>query len=265
VTGPDSISAPLAYPGEPPSSPAALVLPAALTEFVPSAAPLGEWAPVGQSGDGTLDRALAAAGAAPMAVRTPVLAVGSNASPAQLRRKFSRAGVPVVVPITAVAVHGIAVGVSAHVSRPGYVPATPVPNPAETSRLFITWLDARGLDVMDETEPNYDRLRLEDTCAVELPPDSQLLQGCLLYVSRHGYLTDQLGRPRKLPDQRTLITALLAEVPGLAVIAGTTPDEWVRRSASAHVRNQIRESFLAAGIVRTDGVPARPPRLPSPS
>ncbi len=69
--------------------------------------------------DRPLDSLLQAAGGPPTAARTPVLAVGSNASPAQVRRKMANAGLATQVPITAVRVRGLTVGVSAHVSRPG--------------------------------------------------------------------------------------------------------------------------------------------------
>lgn len=254
MTGVDPISAPLTYPGQAPDGPAVLVLGDTLTELAPATTPVGEWTAAAGGETRSLDSILAGAGAEVMTARTPVLAVGSNASPAQLRRKFKRVGGRAIVPITAVTVHGIAVGVSAHVSAPGYVPATAVPVPAAVSRLFVTWLDTEGLAVMDATEPNYNLVGLDAACTVELSP-GHLVPGCLLYVSKHGYLTDRLGEPRKLTDQRTLLTALLADVPGLAAVVGATPEEWVRRAADARVRDRIKEMFRAAGLVRGGDVP----------
>src|SRR5690349_16856734 len=72
---------------------------------------------------GPLDEALQAAGGTPMAGRQPVLAFGSNASPAQLSTKFAamdrehRA-----LPVLRGSVAGFALGHSAHISNPGYVP-----------------------------------------------------------------------------------------------------------------------------------------------
>jgi hypothetical protein len=249
MTGLDPISSPLAYPGEAPTSTAVLVLDDALPELMPSAAPPGEWAALGQPGH-SLDSLLAAAGAAPMSARTPVLAVGSNASAAQLRRKFSRARKQIAVPITAATVHGLAVGVSAHVSVPGYVPATPIPQDAAVvSNLFVTWLDETGLAVMDETEPNYHRVTLDAGCEVRLPGGGGVAP-CLVYVSRHGYLLTGNGTPRQLTDQRSLIRGLLADVPGLAALAGADPMEWLTRTRDPSVREEIREMFRSAGLVR---------------
>jgi len=57
--------------------------------------------------------------------RVPVLAVGSNACPAQLRHKMAQSGVSGTIPLVKARVGGIGVGVSAHVSLMGYVSASP--------------------------------------------------------------------------------------------------------------------------------------------
>jgi hypothetical protein len=183
------------------------------------------------------------------ASRTPVLAVGSNASPAQLQRKLSNVGRPTLVPITAVSVHGLVVGVSAHVSRPGYLPATPVPSADARSDLWILWLDEAELAAVDATEPNYDRIRLPDRCPVRLTT-GQPVTGCWVYLSRHGYLLNEAGEPRRLTDQPTLISALLAEIPALASLGGTSPQQWIERTHDAAVRDAIREIFGSMGLVR---------------
>ena len=199
--------------------------------------------------DVPLDWFLRNAGGALAFSRIPVLAVGSNASPAQVRRKMANAGLPTLVPITAVSVHALAVGVSAHVSRPGYLPATPVPDPDAVSDLWVVWLDADALRAMDATEPNYRRIRLSSRYAVQLAP-GQPVAGCWVYVSRHGYLLNAAGDPRRLTDQATLITALLAEIPALPPLVGTTPQEWIERTRDAEIRDTVREVFRRAGLVR---------------
>ena len=70
--------------------------------------------------------------------RAPVLAGGSNACPGQLRHKMAESGLDV--------------GVSAHVSRFGYVSASPVKAPRALSELFVIWLDRRQLEVIDASE-----------------------------------------------------------------------------------------------------------------
>ena len=92
--------------------------------------------------------------------RHAVLAVGSNASPGQLRHKFGTQFRQSIVPMTLAVAHGIVPGVSAHVSKAGYVPVTPVSEPGSASQLFVLWLPDNELQVLDRTEPNYNRILL---------------------------------------------------------------------------------------------------------
>jgi hypothetical protein len=266
----DPLTAPLTYPGLPPQRPAVLVTGSEIFVIRPvRAAGLGQWtirpgglAPdenagsPGPAGPGEpLDYFLREHAAPPIARRMPVLSVGSNASPAQIRRKMANAGLRPVVPITRVRVRGLAVGVSAHVSRAGYVPATPVADRAAVSDLWALWLDPEALRALDATEPNYQRIRLPSRYPVHLRPGPPV-RGCGVYVSRHGHLIDRAGEPRRLTDQATLITRLLADVPALMALAGTSPGEWIRRTRDEGVRNGIRDLFLAAGIVRKTPIEA---------
>lgn len=283
TSGDDPLTAPLTYPGLPPQRPAVLVTTteifgvepvpaAALAQWIVTsatpAAPGGAPAPDGPAGAATpLDRFLQDQGTPPVAQRTPVLSVGSNASPAQIRRKMASAGLHPVVLVTRVRVHGLVAGVSAHVSRPGYVPATPVADPAAASDMWVLWIDPEALSALDGTEPNYRRIPLSPRYPVHLLPGLPVLapglavRGCSVYVSRHGHLTGRAGQPRLLTDQATLITGLLAEVPGLARLAGATPDEWIRRTRDERVRDRIHALFLAAGIVEPAAIEAgRAPR-----
>jgi hypothetical protein len=258
----DPLRAPLAYPGLPPRPPAVLLVGTDVLAVRPlRAAPPGEWlvmpagpdGPVKHAGRGQpLDRVLREEAVAPVGRRTPVLSVGSNASPAQLRRKLDGAGLRTVVPMTAVRAHGLAVGVSAHVSKPGYVPATPVADPAVVSGLWVLWLDADAVLAVDGTEPNYRRMRVPSRYPIRLTSGG-VVPGCSVYVSRHGCLAGFGGAPRRLIDQATLIAGLLAQVPALTGLAGATPAEWMRRTRDERVRDAIRGHFRAAGIVRPTG------------
>ena len=290
--GVDPLTAPLTYPGLPPWRPAVLVTDTEVLTLQPLRdGPLGQWMVRPESGpaprppgselttgpdseaergpdprpgsttdatsrsrgpDRSLDIFLHAAGSPPAAARTPVLAVGSNASPAQVRRKMTNAGLPTRVPITAVTVRGLTVGVSAHVSRPGYLPATPVPDPAAESELWMLWLDADALAAVDATEPNYHRVRLSSRYPMRLTTDQMVTDGWV-YLSRHGHLLNAVGQPRRLTDQATLITALLAELPELRALAGTDPEQWIKRTRDPGNRAAIRELFRSAGLVRSAG------------
>jgi hypothetical protein len=239
------LDAPLTYPGPIPDAPAVLVTRDTLAGIEPGPEPLGRWLVDGR-GEG-LDEVLRGLGAAPIKGRHPVVAIGSNASPAQLRRKYHDADP--VIPMTRAQVAGIIAGLSAHVSKPGYVAATPVPQDDQVSELFVTWLDDAALRRLDETEPNYRRVRLPDSYPATLP-GGHVLARAWIYVSRHGYLLDPSGQPRTLTGQRELIASLLDDVPGLAELAGADPEEWLQRTRDESVRDQIRELFRTAGVVR---------------
>lgn len=247
----DPIAAPLTYPGAVPADPAVLVTDRGVLRVRPSrTSQPGQWlVEFGPAVRISVDQVLSEHQAAPMARRVPVLAIGSNAAPAQVRRKLATADSPTMVPVTAVTVCGLAVGVSAHVSNAGYVPATPVRDPSARSRMWVTWLAPEEVIAMDATEPNYNRIRVPTTCTIEMM-SGEAVSGCWLYVSRHGFLTEASGKPRKLIDQTDLISSLLAEVPVLTSLAGTSPREWVRRTRNERVRDEIRDLFRSAGITR---------------
>lgn len=109
-----------------------------------------------------IEQALAKEGAAPLAERTLVLAVGSNQTPETIARKYRRSGrdISVTTPFVRCTVHHLAVGHVAHIAVPGYLPAAPYRAEGERMELVATWFDEEQLAVVDETEPNYDRLRL---------------------------------------------------------------------------------------------------------
>ncbi|MFJ9019690.1 hypothetical protein ACIRPU_06835 [Streptomyces sp. NPDC102259] len=162
--------------------------------------------------------------------RTPVVAVGSNASPAQLRYKMAEFAVTSPVPMVRARVTGIDIGVSAHVSRLGYISASPVDAPGVTAELFVIWLDPEQLALIDATEPNYDRVLLPAPgFRVELENGEALLDA-FAYVNHHGVLHDGDGVPRRHPGQRVLITELLTRSPALRQLFGTTPEEFCARA-----------------------------------
>ncbi|GLY76439.1 hypothetical protein [Actinoallomurus iriomotensis] len=210
----DPIGDPLVYPGRPPAESGLLAGDRFLAlREEPGAPPGSRRLPGGE----TLDDALRDAGGSRFADRHPVLAVGSNGSPAQVHRKLAGRA-PILVPMTYAEVTGLVPGVSAHVSRPGYVPAAPVLVPGATARLIVLWLDDDQLAVVDATEPNYHRLRTPAAVRVSL---DGVPVGCGLYAGRHGCLTDREGRPFRLTSQAALLTVLLADLPGLGRLAGT--------------------------------------------
>ncbi|MFG3023440.1 hypothetical protein ACGFZQ_33665 [Streptomyces sp. NPDC048254] len=168
--------------------------------------------------------------------RVPVLAVGSNASPAQLQHKMAESGVSGPIPMVRTRVTGLDVGVSAHVSRLGYVSASPVRSPATVRELFVVWLDRHQLEVIDASEGvplpggNFGRAWLPvPDVRVDLA-DGTTLNGVHAYVNRHGVLHDGTGIPRRHPGERALLTGLLAESGELRSLFGATPEEFCARA-----------------------------------
>lgn len=88
--------------------------------------------------------------------RVPVLAVGSNRAPEQLRRKF---GDDALVPVTTAWLQDHDVVYSAHMASYGSIPATLAPSPGTRVCVSLTWLTPNQLERMHETEAigvNYD-------------------------------------------------------------------------------------------------------------
>lgn len=223
---------PLSYPGQAPPHSGVLLA----DRFVSAARP-------------AMDDVLAELRVSSLDRRAPVLAVGSNASFAQLRAKLAQG--PFAVPMIKTNANGVAPGVSAHVSRPGYIPATPIPTPGETSTLFLLWLDADQLARIDATEPNYDRVALgTDLHPVMDAADGTPLPACEIYVSKHGHLIDADGVARRLVPQRELINSLLAESSAVRELAGDDAATWVERTRSRDVREQVRRTWIQEGRAR---------------
>ncbi len=128
-------------------------------------------------------------GDATMAGRRPLLAAGSNASPARLREKLGdalgRSGVP-LVPATA---RGLAVVHSAHLSAYGAVPATVLPCPGAAARVFVLWLTPEQVVCLDGTEALGVNYRRERVTWPDLHPEvGPRPARCDAYVSLHGPL-----------------------------------------------------------------------------
>lgn len=246
---------PLTYPGRPVPGPCLLTGRELLPLRVRAAA-LGTWQVPGDDRTVRLDQALTALGQAPVAERHPVIAVGSNASPAQVVHKLEGRSLPVAVPMVPVRVPGIAIGCSAHIGRAGYVAAAPYADPAAETGLVISWLDAAQLAAMDVTELHYRRVALSGDAFALTLPSGERLPGASVYVSHHGVLLDPAtGRPRPGGgDQGTLLTALLRASPRLRALLGPDPADWTQRArAEEAVRAEGARIFVEEGWVRPPG------------
>ncbi|MFJ9379887.1 hypothetical protein [Streptomyces sp. NPDC101455] len=221
------------------------------------------------------DRLLPLDDHSPREDRTPVLAIGSNACPGQLRHKMAEFGITSPVPMVKVRVTGIDVGVSAHVSRVGYVSASPVNSPGVVRELFVTWFDTRQLAVVDASEPAYDRAWLPSSASASASgpkfrfelESGELLRGAYVYVNRHGVLHDGTGVPRRHPGERALLTELLRGSAELRALFGRTPEEFCER-ARGHRKLCERGTrlFRKEGLVTVSGLErlVRPQQTGSP-
>ncbi|MEU2857468.1 hypothetical protein ACIQWL_11515 [Streptomyces mirabilis] len=193
--------------------------------------------------------------------RVPVLAVGSNACPAQLRHKMAQSGVSGTIPMVRTRVLGLGVGVSAHVSLMGYVSASPFHAPGAVGELFLTWLDAEQLAVVDASEGvpvaegAYDRAWLSAS-DVRIELDSgELLPGAHVYVNRRGVLHNGSGTPRPHPGERPLLASLLAGSARLRELFGETPEEFCARArGDAALCALGTRLFASEGLTITSGL-----------
>jgi hypothetical protein len=215
-----------------------------------------------------LDRALAEADAAPLGSRSLVVSIGSNSSPDVMRRKFASYHRPVspVLPMVRGLLRNIAVGHSAHVSRAGYIAAAPYPLTGECIPVWVSWLDDRQLLAVEQTEPNYRRIRLDaEACPLELghgeyPGDYSL------FTSRWGVLTDDDGGKLPFLDQPALFGLLaglgaslgagnFAET-GLSVFAGP-PERVIEQLGIPTVQAWAQDWFSSAGLADFAGGSSR--------
>lgn len=84
--------------------------------------------------------------------REAVLAIGSNASPEQLRRKFGSSGQVEEIPVVTTHVEGYDVVYAARVTSYGAIPATILASPGTAVTVFTTFLTPSQRSRMDETE-----------------------------------------------------------------------------------------------------------------
>ena len=211
----------------------------------------------------TLGYALLILNAVPVEARVPVLAVGSNASLAQMQLKFQAAGISAVMPLTWAEVTGVRIGVAAMISRWGYVPAAPVFEPDVTARLAINWLDPEQLETLDETEIGYERRLLADGAAGARVclESGERLAGCGIYVSRPGVLAEpgEGSRPMDMPaTQRALLDDLLARSRPLRRLARDA-DAFVTAAAA----DALRRDELARVLTSSPGIVVAPWAGPS--
>ena len=204
---------------------------------------------------GSLLRQRGLAAPAPLGRRTPVLAYGANAAPERLHRKFAPVG-PAVFPVLEARLHGFDIVHAAHISSYGAVPATVAPSPGTVCHIAITWLDARELARMHETEFRRHTYRFGPLRNIRLEPDLlPPMETVSTYVGGYGHIAPE-GAPLALAAIRAegrrfrtcsqtgalqAIQAMLG-VPGPLddFILEAVDDEAVRQARTARLRAEAQ-------------------------
>ena len=204
-----------------------------------------------------LGAALSAAGAPPMARRSPVVAVGSDAAPGQLGYKYRCHSYHNIIPITHVMTSNVVPAHSAHVSRAGYIPFIPVfTESAQRTRLNVLWLDDEQLRRMDDTEPNYTRVIIESPAVGAQLDSGQPLESFALYRGRWGALCTEPGASPMMATSQAEVYAFLSTRQWFRSIVPELRDGPESAAAAlAHDetrRNQIRHELARRGFVATD-------------
>jgi hypothetical protein len=177
--------------------------------------------------------------------RVLVVAVGANASPAVMHRKLRREGREGPVPFLAATLTGVAVGHSAHVSVPGYVPAAPYAAAGVCTPVMASLLDAEQVDCLDRTEPNYVRRTLHaDEFWLRLDGGDQP-RDFDLYDGRWGVLAPPGGSPITLSGQVDLHAYLAAHWPAYTELLGLVGAE---RDAESPVLALAQDAALRARV-----------------
>eukprot|EP00177_Eucheuma_denticulatum_P005341 GFKZ01009705.1.p1 GENE.GFKZ01009705.1~~GFKZ01009705.1.p1 ORF type:complete len:269 (+),score=33.79 GFKZ01009705.1:278-1084(+) len=130
---------------------------------------------------------------------TPILAIGSNAAPFQLRRKFPT---PTTIPVLSITLHHHDIVFAAWLATYGSVPATLIHSPGTSIQAHLTLLNASQLRRMHETEAGYLLVRIPSSfvtlnSAPQTPPALQHHSFVYAYVAKFGPLFND-GNPMSM-------------------------------------------------------------------
>lgn len=190
-----------------------------------------------------------------------VVAVGSNASPGVLQRKLAGHGLAGPITFVTGVLRGCAVGHSAHVSAPGYVPAAPYAEPAASTPVVVLLLSARQVECLDGTEPNYVRRRVVRGELTLLVDGGREPDAFDLYDTRWGVLGPPGAAPPALTSQAALHEHLGAHWEPYAALLGgdATVEQTVRRlGADPRLRERVGDAFHATGWAAPTGLGSAP-------
>jgi hypothetical protein len=167
-----------------------------------------------------------------------VLAYGSNASPAVLRRKLGEEVAAAVV-ARRVVLRDADVVYSAHISAHGAIPGTLHPSPGTEVDAWLLAVPSHAMPALDATEPNYRR---------------RPYAGAHAYLSRHGALRVDDGpvalaavpaRGRRL---RALAQGEMLECVRRTLAPEESPDGFVRSNVLDDALRTRRTEKLRGGL-----------------
>ena len=207
----------------------------------------------GQVSPTPLDRVLADQGVPPLGERAVVVAVGSNASYRVVHSKLTVARASTVVPFMTCRVWGMGVAYSAHVSRPGYIPVSPVDDPGGVVDLVAAFLDEQQLLAMDATEGNYRRLLLHRDRYPMLLDGDLRPETYYVYRSKQGVLRVR-GDLVPPVSQRELHRLLFDDDELASLVPGRSPEERVTSLRQRSVQQRVGELFKRRGWAADSGL-----------
>lgn len=187
--------------------------------------------------------------------RQLVVAVGSNASPAVMRRKFMAEKVTTTIPFIKGIVAGLRIGHSAHVSTPGYIPAAPLVAPSASTPVVVALLDSEQMGCLNSTEPNYDCIQVSSTlCQLELEGGERPSK-FMLYTSHWGVLAPPGDDALSFASQEEVFRTMRARCRGFSELVGAGDYHVVmeRLAADESLRGAAIAAFKSAGWVVDDG------------
>jgi len=142
------------------------------------------------------------------APRIPVLASGSNASPARLREKFCNALEQTVIPVILYSVKNLLPVFSAKFASYGSITATLQQACESETKMFVTFLSLEQLEIMHQTEAigdEYDFARLGRVDIQQTTWGSAAQKTVYAYLSRKGVFST--GGQQFSLDSRSALTS----------------------------------------------------------
>ncbi|MEG3614157.1 hypothetical protein [Isoptericola haloaureus] len=197
----------------------------------------GRWV----SDDGTtLDELLHRARVAGTQDRHAVVAIGSNAAPGVMHRKFTRLGVSTTVPMVHGTLTDVSVGHIPRVNPAGYVAAVPRSAPDVRSAVVVSLLTPDQVAALDVTEHSY--VRRTGTDGLHLAGHDGTWS---LYVSEIGAISGDDGSALPLGTQSELWELLHLDS-ALAALTGRGDHREVARrlAGDERLRDRVRAHLI---------------------